>query len=357
MVTCYAGSVPEDDDDAGYGDSDALYKYKKHQGSSFHFLGNQRRVDIIHNTLSVGCPFLSSTHTNGLQQQEAKKEHKMSRSRCTLAWLLLTAAALLSCNEGVHAALRLRTARPTSTTSTTPSSIATTSSSDSVSSDVAELPVDAVTAETQSQATETESETQSESLAKPETSLGKHKRGILHGLHGGGAIAPAGHWPARTYAAQYGYSLQLPAAHTFLAAAPSHHHRHHAFVKYPGAYHVKQYAPAATLGAALLPAAGLAGAVPALPALPTLPALSGVPTVQALPTVPAVQALSPALPALPAAPAVAAAPSYVLRPGNALVSSYSVNYPHQSLHRPIKPVHFHHAVQVSQGGSPSVGLS
>lgn len=251
----------------------------------------------------------------------------------SLAWLLLAAAALLSC-DAVHGALRLRTSRPT-VTSTTPSSIATTSSSSS--SEVAEQPLDAVTPESQ---LEVEVEAEAASEQKPD----KHKRGILHGLHGG-AIAAGGHWPARTYAAQYGYSLQLPAAATFLAAAPSAH-RHHAFVKYPAHYHVKQFAPAALLpssAAAAAAAAGLAGAVPALPALPTLPALAGLPTVQALPTVPAVQAALPAV-----ASALPAAPSFVLRPGNAVVSSYSVNYPHQQLHRPLKPVHFHHAVQVRQ---------
>lgn len=250
----------------------------------------------------------------------------MSRTRSSkapsLAWLLLAATALLSCDAvvGVHGALRLRAARPT-VSSTTPTSIATTSSQ---ASEVAEQPLDAVTPEPQLQV-EVEAEAASEQ--KPD----KHKRGILHGLHGG-AVAAGGHWPARTYAAQYGYSLQLPAAATFLAAAPSAH-RHHAFVKqYPAHYHVKQFAPAALLPSAV---AGLAGAVPALP------------TVQALPTVPAVQA---ALPAVPTgiASALPAAPSFVLRPGNAVVSSYSVNYPHQQLHRPLKPVHFHHAVQVSQ---------
>lgn len=247
----------------------------------------------------------------------------MSRTRSSkapsLAWLLLAATALLSCDAivGVHGALRLRAARPT-VSSTTPSSIATTStsSSSSLASEVAEQPLDAVTPEPQ-----LELEAEAAAEQKPD----KHKRGILHGLHGlhGGAVAAAGgHWPARTYAAQYGYSLQLPGATSFLAAAPSAH-RHHAFVKYPAHYHVKQFAPAALLPSAV---AGLAGAVPALPTLPA---------VQALPTV-------------PAAPALPAAPSFVLRPGNAVVSSYSVNYPHQQLHRPLKPVHFHHAVQVSQ---------
>lgn len=246
----------------------------------------------------------------------------MSRTRSSkapsLAWLLLAATALLSCDAvvGVHGALRLRAARPT-VSSTTPTSIATTSSQ---ASEVAEQPLDAVTPEPQLQV-DVEAEAVSEQ--KPD----KHKRGILHGLHGG-AVAAGGHWPARTYAAQYGYSLQLPAAATFLAAAPSAH-RHHAFVKqYPAHYHLKQFAPAALLPSAV---AGLAGAVPALAAGPT---------VQALPTVPAVPTgIASALPA---------APSFVLRPGNAVVSSYSVNYPHQQLHRPLKPVHFHHAVQVSQ---------
>jgi len=237
------------------------------------------------------------------------RSSNLHRINPQLLLLLLSLGAALLCGSNVEAALRLRHSSrfiSTTTTPTTPTIAATTSSSTAADDQQAEPALSPPSTE--------------EAAPDAEPLSGKHKRGILHGA--------GGHWPGRTYAAQYGYSLQLPAAATFLAAAPAH--RHHAFLKYPTAlagFHLKQYAPAAP--AAFLPAVATPVSTPVSTVTGALPAVSALPAVGGI------------------AAAVAAAPSYVLRPGNAVVSSYSVNYPHQHLHRPVKPVHFHHAVQVS----------
>ncbi|XP_026847221.1 serine/threonine-protein kinase WNK2 [Drosophila persimilis] len=185
----------------------------------------------------------------------------------------------------------------------------------------------------------TEESSASESAGASEDSglaSGKHKRGILHGHHGH-ALHASAPWPARTYAAHYGYSLQLPGASSFLAAGPAQvpiGHRH-GFVKLGAVspLHGLHLKPLSLAGAASGP--GLAAAF--LPAAAAAPAGSLTPSVG-----------GGGLPLGVGLASAVASPSYVLRPGNAVVSSYSVNYPHQHLQKPQvvlssgpRPVHFH----------------
>lgn len=243
--------------------------------------------------------------------------------------------AVILVSHRAEAGLRLR---HTSRSVTPPASTTPTLT---VTSDEAPLQEESVaeSAPTASVVTEPETEV--------EVTTGKHKRGILHGhahLHG--------QWPARTYAAHYGYSLQLPGGSAFLAAAPPRRH----FVKY-GHGLVKPLVSGSGLLPALAPApaALLPAVASALPVgLPT-----GLPGGVAS-AIPAGVATALSTGVATALSTAVAPPSYVLRPGNAVVSSYSVNYPHQHLQKPVvfqsavKPVHFHapahghvHAVQVS----------
>lgn len=169
--------------------------------------------------------------------------------------LLVFLALVFTFNEGAEAGLRLRNLRrttspqPASTTPTTTTTV-TGASEEAPPPTLEESPV---------QVTEAEPE--------PEVTTGKHKRGILHGAAG----HLHGHWPARTYAAHYGYSLQLPGGSAFLAAAPSQRH----FIKYghgglrplvAGSGLVPALAQAPGLGGALLPGALTPALGTALPA-------------------------------------------------------------------------------------------
>ncbi|XP_073830097.1 uncharacterized protein [Musca autumnalis] len=122
-----------------------------------------------------------------------------------------------------------------------------------------------------------------------------HKRGIFHY----GTVASHSSWP-RSYAAHYGYGVHLPSSYAVSPIAASHIHVPGS-IKYHSGIHYRAVVPA------------------------SVPAVSStvLPAVSALSSVHSHQANVP----------------YVIRPGGAVVQSYSVNYPH---HKSIvKPVHAH----------------
>ncbi|XP_065365603.1 uncharacterized protein LOC135958638 [Calliphora vicina] len=143
-----------------------------------------------------------------------------------------------------------------------------------------------------------------------------HKRGIFHY---GGALASQGSlWP-KTYASHYGYGLHLPAASGFSVAPVAASHLHAPSVlKYNNGFHYKTFA-----------VSGLSG----------VSALSGVSGLSA--AYPTYASLSPAVSHVHQA---AAAQPFIIRPGNAVVQSYSVTYPHRKPAVALKPVHAYASV-------------
>ncbi|XP_023306210.2 vegetative cell wall protein gp1 isoform X1 [Lucilia cuprina] len=141
-----------------------------------------------------------------------------------------------------------------------------------------------------------------------------HKRGIFH--HGGALAAPVSLWP-KTYAAHYGYGLRLPASSGFsvapLAAASGHLHGP-AVLKYNSGFHYKTLAAPSLLSGV----SSLAGVSGLSAAYPTYASLS-----------PAVSHVHQAASAQP----------FIIRPGGAVVQSYSVTYPHHKAAVAVKPVH------------------
>ncbi|XP_019894529.2 uncharacterized protein LOC101901047 [Musca domestica] len=124
-----------------------------------------------------------------------------------------------------------------------------------------------------------------------------HKRGVFHY----GTLASHAAWP-KSYAAHYGYGVHLPTSFSVAPIAASHIHVPGS-IKYHSGIHYKAVVP------------------------------SGVAAVSST-VLPAVSTLSP----VHAHQAAASVP-YVIRPGGAVVQSYSVNYPHHKSIVPVKAVH------------------
>lgn len=134
-----------------------------------------------------------------------------------------------------------------------------------------------------------------------------HKRGIFH--YGGSSLAaPSNVWP-KTYAGHYGYNWPAASGFSVAPLATAGHIHAPAVLKYNTGFHYK------TLAAPTVLSSGVSSLSAALPTYASL--------------APAVSHFHQHSTAQP----------FVIRPGGAVVQSYSVTYPHHKAAVAVKPVH------------------
>ncbi|XP_061386011.1 calphotin-like [Musca vetustissima] len=141
-----------------------------------------------------------------------------------------------------------------------------------------------------------------------------HKRGVFHY----GTLGSHAAWP-KSYAGHYGYGVDFPSSFSVGAVGSSHHIHVPGSIKYHSGIQYKGVVPSSV------------GAVSTT-------------------VIPAVSTLSPVHTHQVAAAAAGSVP-YVIRPGGAVVQSYSVTYPHHKSIVGVKPVHSYGTVAHAAGAA------